>query len=317
MIAYYTKKEGKLREIDTPELGCWINIMPPFSQEELDEVSRDFEIPLDFLTDSLDIDERSRYDREDNVRHIVLNSPMHNESSLSSSNAFYVTVPIGIILTADHTVTITSFENTILEPFKKDKIRNFDPSDEKMFVLQLLEQNVYAYLNALKKLNLQRNLIEKKLLISTENEHLIELLRIEKSLVYFVNALSVTELLNLKMKRTDFLQLHEDEDKIELFEDIIIDTSQALQMANIYANIQGSTMETYGSIINNNVNAVMQRLTLVTIILAVPTLVASIFGMNVPFYGLENNPHALIYILIGSVLFALLLAWFFRRKRLL
>ncbi len=317
MIAYYTKKEGKLREIDTPELGCWINIMPPFSQEELDEVSRDFEIPLDFLTDSLDIDERSRYDREDNVRHIVLNSPMHNESSLSSSNAFYVTVPIGIILTADHTVTITSFENTILEPFKKDKIRNFDPSDEKMFVLQLLEQNVYAYLNALKKLNLQRNLIEKKLLISTENEHLIELLRIEKSLVYFVNALSVTELLNLKMKRTDFLQLQEDEDKIELFEDIIIDTSQALQMANIYANIQGSTMETYGSIINNNVNAVMQRLTLVTIILAVPTLVASIFGMNVPFYGLENNSHALIYILIGSVLFALLLAWFFRRKRLL
>jgi magnesium transporter len=317
MITYYTKIEGKLREIDAPKLGCWINIMPPFSQEELDEVSRDFEIPLDFLTDSLDIDERSRYDREDNVRHIVLNSPLHNESSLSSSNAFYVTVPIGIILTADHTVTITSFENTILEAFKKDKIRNFDPSDEKMFVLQLLEQNVYAYLNALKKLNLQRNLIEKKLLISTENEHLIELLRIEKSLVYFVNALSVTELLNMKMKRSDFLQLNEDEDKIELFEDIIIDTSQALQMANIYANIQGSTMETYGSIINNNVNAVMQRLTLVTIILAVPTLVASLFGMNVPFYGLENNPHALIYILIGSVLFALLLAWFFRRKRLL
>jgi magnesium transporter len=317
MITYYIKKEGKLREIDTPELGCWINIMPPFSQEELDEVSHDFEIPLDFLTDSLDIDERSRYDREDNVRHIVLNSPLHNDSSLSSSNAFYVTVPIGIILTTDHTVTITSFENTILEPFKKDKIRNFDPLDEKMFVLQLLEQNVYAYLNALKKLNLQRNLIEKKLLISTENEHLIELLRIEKSLVYFVNALSVTELLNMKMKRSDFLQLNGDEDKIELFEDIIIDTSQALQMANIYANIQGSTMETYGSIINNNVNAVMQRLTLVTIILAVPTLVASLFGMNVPFYGLENNPHALIYILIGSILFALLLAWFFRRKRLL
>ena len=317
MIAYYIKKEGKLREIDTPELGCWINITPPFSQEELDEISNNLEIPLDFLTDSLDIDERSRYDREDNVRHIVLNSPLHNDASVATSNAFYVTVPIGIILTHDHTVTITSFENTILEAFKKDKIRNFDPTDEKMFVLQLLEQNVYAYLNALKKLNLQRNLIEKKLLISTENEHLIELLRIEKSLVYFVNALSVTELLNMKMKRSDFLQINGDEDKNELFEDIIIDTSQALQMANIYANIQGSTMETYGSIINNNVNAVMQRLTLVTIIIAVPTLVASIFGMNVHFYGFEENPHAIIYILVGSVLFALLLAWFFRRKRLL
>jgi magnesium transporter len=316
MIAYYIKKEGKLRELDAPALGCWINISPPFSQEELEDLSQSLEIPLDFLTDSLDIDERSRYDREDGVRHIILNSPVKNEQ-LSDSNAFYITVPVGIILTPDHILTISAFENTIIEHFLKDKIRNFDPAEEKNFVLQLLEQNVYAYLNALKKLNLQRNIIEKKLLISTENEHLIELLRIEKSLVYFVNALSVTELLNMKMKRSDFLQINGDEDKNEIFEDIIIDTSQALQMANIYANIQGSTMETYGSIINNNVNAVMQRLTLVTIIIAVPTLVASIFGMNVPLFHLENNQNAIYFILAGSIFFALGLSWFFKRKKLL
>jgi magnesium transporter len=316
MITYYIKKEGRLREIDAPELGCWVNITPPFSQEELEDISQNFQIPIDFLTDSLDIDERSRYDKEVNVRHIVLNSPTQNEA-LSSSNAFYITVPIGVILTADHVLTITSFEHTILDLFLKDKIRNFDPIDDKNFVLQLLEQNVYAYLNALKKLNLQRNLIEKKLLISTENEHLIELLRIEKSLVYFVNALSVTELLNMKMKRSDFLQLNDDQEKIELFEDIIIDTSQALQMANIYANIQGSTMETYGSIISNNVNAVMQRLTLITILISVPTLVASIFGMNVPLFNLEQNPNAIYFVLMGSILLSVFLIWFFRRKKLL
>ncbi len=316
MIKYFVKKDQKLREIDTPELDCWINITPPFSQEELEEVALLLEIPLDFLTDSLDIDERARYDRDDGVRHIIINTPVHNES-VSDSNAYYVTVPIGIILTTNHTITISAFENTILESFLKNKIKNFDPKDEKLFVLQLFEQNIYAYLNALKKLNLQRNIIEKELLISTENRHLIELLRIEKSLVYFVNALSAAELLNMKMKRSDFLQINGDEEKNELFEDIIIDSSQALQMANIYANIQGSTMETYGSIINNNVNAVMQRLTLVTIIIAVPTLVASIFGMNIHFYGLEENKNALVYILIGSFIFALLLSWFFRRKRLL
>ncbi len=316
MIKYYIRKEGKVREVDAPELGTWINITPPFSQEELEELALQFDIPLDFLTDSLDIDERARYDRDDTIRHIIINTPLHNES-VADSNAYYVTVPIGIILTADHTITITSFENTILENFLKNKIKNFDPSDERMFVLQLLEQNIYAYLHALKKLNLQRNIIEKELLISTENRHLIELLRIEKSLVYFVNSLSATELLNMKMKRSDFLQLNGDEEKNELFEDIIIDSSQALQMANIYANIQGSTMETYGSIINNNVNAVMQRLTLITIIISVPTLVASIFGMNVKLFGLEDNENALIYILVGSILFALSLAWFFKSKRLL
>lgn len=316
MIKYYAKKEGKLRELDAPELQCWVHITPPFSHEELEAVAKDFEVPLDFLTDSLDIDERARYDREDEVRHIIINTPVLNVNG-TDTNTFYITVPIGIILTPDHTITISAFGNTSLEPFLKDKIKNFDPANEKLFVLQLLEQNVYAFLNCLKKLNLQRNIIEKELLISTENQQLIELLKIEKSLVFFVNALSATELLNMKMKRSDFLQLNGDEDKTDLFEDIIIDASQALQMANIYANIHNSTMETYGSIISNNVNAVMQRLTLVTIIISVPTLVASIFGMNVYLFGLENNRYALGAILVGSFVFAIALAWFFRRKRLM
>ncbi len=316
MIKFYANIEGNLRELDEPALHCWIHIMPPFSHEELEDVAQQFEVPLDFLTDSLDMDERSRYDREDEVRHIIINTPVlsHNNSDM---NTYYVTVPIGIILIPDHVITITAFDHTIVEPFLKNKVKNFDPANDKLFVLQMLEQNVYAFLNCLKKLNLQRNIIEKELLISTENQQLIELLKIEKSLVFFVNALSATELLNMKMKRSDFLQLNGDEEKTDLFEDIIIDASQALQMANIYANIHNSTMETYGSIISNNVNAVMQRLTLVTIIISVPTLVASIFGMNVPLFNLEKSNYAFPTILVGSFIFAIALAWFFRRKRLM
>lgn len=315
MIRYFIKIDHKLRELDEPQLHSWIHISPPFSHEELEEVAERFGVNIDFLTDSLDIDERARYDRDDDVRHIIINTPLLNTSG-ADTNTYYTTVPIGIILTPDHCITISAFEHTIMETFLRNAIKNFEPSNERLFVLQLLEQNVYSFLNCLKKLNLQRNIIEKELLISTENQQLIELLKIEKSLVFFVNALSAMELLNMKMKRSDFLQLRGDEEKTDLFEDIIIDSSQALQMANIYANIHNSTMETYGSIISNNANAVMQRLTLVTIILAVPTLVASIFGMNVELYGLDKNPYAFPAILVGSFVFAIALAWFFRRKRL-
>jgi magnesium transporter len=315
MVRYYAKQQGKLQDLTAPDVACWVNISPPFSQGELEDAAQKFEVPIDFLTDALDIDERARYDRDEAVRQIVINTPILNEKH-TDSNALYVTVPIGIIITLDHVITISPFENTFLNLFLKDKIKNFDPKDDRLFVLQLLEQNVFAFTNCLKKLNLQRNVIERELLISTRNQQLIELLKIEKSLVYFVNALSATELLNMKMKRNDFLKISGDEDKSDLFEDIIIDNAQANQMANIYANIHNSTMETYGSIIANNVNLVMQRLTLVTIIISVPTLVASIFGMNVPLGGLEENHQAIYYILIFSILFSLILAWFFRRKQL-
>ena len=119
----------------------------------------------------------------------------------------------------------------------------------------------------------------------------------------------------MKMKRSDFLSIRESEDKTDLFEDIIIDNSQALEMANVHTTILNGTMEAYASIISNNLNIVIQRLTLVTIILMVPTLVASFYGMNVPL-PFEKSPNAVYYIIISSIIISLLLAWFFRRKRL-
>ena len=314
MIKFYAKPNRQLVETDELHSACWVNISPPFNQEELEYLAQELDIPLDFLTDSLDIDERSRYEREDDVRLIVLNTPVLNTMETSNS-AIYITVPIGIILTLDHIVTITAYENPVLNRFLEGRIKHFEPEDASLFVLQIMEQNVYRFLNCLKDLNLKRNMLEQELYHSSQNRELHQLLSIEKSLVYFVTALSGNELLKMKMQRTDFLRIRDDEDKTDLFADIIIDNGQAVEMANVYTNILSGTMDAFASIISNNLNIVMQRLTLITIILMVPTLVASFFGMNVA-TGLENNMTAFYIIISISVFFAFSLAWFFRRKKL-
>ena len=314
MIRYYAKEDGRLKELEDPDINCWINISPPFSHEELEEVAQNQGIPLDFLTDSLDVDERSRYEREEDVRLIVINTPVLNETE-EEKDAIYMTVPIGIILTIDHILTITSYENPVLQLFLEDKVKNFDPADETLFVLQIFEQNVYRFLTCLKKLNLKRNLIEQELYDSSRNKELKQLLSIEKSLVYFVNTLSANELLLMKMKRTDFLNIRDDEDRSDLFEDIIIDNSQALEMSNVYTNILNGTMDAYGSIISNNLNITIRRLTLITIILMVPTLIASFYGMNVPL-PFEQQEYSLYFIIVISIVLSMLLAWYFQRKRL-
>ena len=314
MIQYYTKENGKLIALQEAEPFSWINITPPFDWDELKQLAADLDIPFDFLTDSLDIDERSRYEREDDSRLIVLNTPWQNESP-KDNDPFYITVPLGIILTLENIVTIAAYKLPIIQRFIDNKVKRFDPTNEKQFVLQIFERVVHDYLISLKKLNVKRNLIEEELYNSSRNSELKQLLRIEKSLVYFVNSLSSNELLKLKMKRTDLLRISNDEDLVDLFEDIIIDNSQALEMSNVHTNILNGTMEAYTSIVSNNLNTFIQRLTLITIVLMVPTLVASFYGMNVKL-PMMDNPNAFGIIVILSILIAAVMIWFFKRKRL-
>lgn len=313
MIRYYTKKYRRFMELEKEEDAAWIHISLPFEQGELSAFSERHDIPLDFLTDSLDIDERSRYEREENANLILVNTPLLNEE-LKENEAVYYTAPIGIILIKDKIVTITGRDNPIIDKFLEDRVKNFDPKDPKLFVLQIFEQNVLRFLECLKKLNLKRNLIEQELYNSSRNRELKQLLRIEKSLVYFVNSLSANELLKMKMKRTDLLEIRDLEYHTDLFEDVIIDNSQALEMSNVHTNILGGTMEAYASIISNNMNAVVNRLTIITITLMVPTLVYSFYGMNVPMPG-ENSEYAYLYILVISTLIVLGLLYFITKKR--
>ena len=293
-----------------------MHLAPPFTPDELEDIARRFEFDPVFLTDSLDLDERARYERDEDIRFILINTPVKNRNGQGENEAYFITVPIGIILTIEHVVTISAFETPVLEKFLENNVRNFDPADEKRFILQVLEQNVYHFLSCLKTLNLRRNRIEKELMNSSRNSDLKQLLAIEKSLVYFVNSLNANELLKMKMKRTDFLYINGDEDLTDLFEDIIIDNSQALSMSNVYTNILNGTMDAYSSIISNNLNLVIHRLTVVTVVLMVPTLISSFFGMNIP-NGLPNHPVYFYVTVLLSAVVTGLLYWFMQRKKML
>lgn len=316
MIKFYEKQGKKLVELEEAKEGCWINITPPFSIEELETYSKQYEVPLDFLTDSLDVDERSRYEREDEVKLILVNSAILNTSKIENEPV-YMTAPIGIVLTPGNIITISAFESSVLKMFINGKVKAFNTEvEEAHFVLQILEQNVYRFLSCLKKLNLRRNQIERELMDSSRNKELRQLLSIEKSLVYFVNSLSSNELLKMKMKRSDFLKIRENDELTDLFEDILIDNGQALEMSNIYTNILNGTMDAYGSIISNNLNNVMKRLTIITIVLMVPTLFASFYGMNLPL-PMSKSPYTFFYIFAASLVVSGILIAYFQKNRLL
>ncbi|MCA0381967.1 MAG: magnesium transporter CorA family protein [Bacteroidetes bacterium] len=310
MIQYFKNQDQRTIEIHAPEPGAWVNVLPPLKQEEFQQLSDNLEIPLDFLSDSLDIDERSRYEIDDNVRLIVIKTPAEN-NSFNDSDAFYITIPICIILTHNQIVTVNSFENAAIKKFF-NTFQNRKPDNRKLMVLKVFEKVVVNFMDFLKEINHRRNLLEQKLYDSNSNEDLLELVRIQKSLVYFVTALRSNELLMMKLERTNFLSLNEEER--DILNDLIVDNSQALEMANIYTNILSSTLDAFASIISNNQNVVLKRLTYVTIALQIPVLVASIYGMNVPLPGQESHYAFYIPVLL-SVSLGLWLAWYFVRKK--
>lgn len=317
MIRYYVVGKTGFQETPSLETCSWINLSPPFLQGELDDFATTLGIGSDFLTDPLDIEERARYEKYEEARSIIFNTPVINETE-KENEPIFITVPIGIILCQGKIITICSVESPVIEKFVDNKVKNFNPSNETQFILLLFEQTVRLFLEYLKKLNIRRNLIEQELYHSSRSEELQSLLRIEKSLVYFVNSLSANELLKLKMKRTDFLNIRENEEYQELFEDIIVDNNQAREVAQLYTNILNGTMEAYVSIISNNLNKFINRLTLITVVLMVPTLISSFFGMNVPLpFSLEKSGVSFYLILILSLSIGLMLLWLFKRKNII
>ncbi len=311
MIQYFKNVNHETIQIEMPENGAWINVLPPLKQEEFTQLSAQLDIPFDFLADSLDIDERTRFEEADNVRLIVIKTPTEN-NSFNESDAFYITIPICIILTHNQIVTVNSFENPAIKKFL-NSFQNRHPDKQNMMVLKVFEKVVQDFMAHLKEINQRRNGLEQKLYSSSKNEHLLQLMRIQKSLVYFITALRSNELLFMKLERTNFLALNADEK--EFLNDLIVDNSQALEMANIYTNILSSTLDAFASIIANNQNAVLKRLSVITIVLTFPILIASLFGMNVP-SGFEHSPYAFYLVAFLSFAIALMVGLFFLRKKI-
>jgi magnesium transporter len=310
MIQYFINIDKKTVEIEKPQNDAWVNVLPPLKQEEFTELSETLEIPIDFLTDSLDIDERSRFEEDDNVKLIVIKAPTEN-NSFNESDAFYITIPICIILTHNQIVTVNSFENPAIKKFLST-FRHRSPDKKSMMVLKIFEKVVTNFMEYLKEINQRRNMLEQRLYDANRNAELLQLVRIQKSLVYFVTALRSNEMLMMKLERTNFLGLTEEEK--EILNDLIVDNSQALEMAHIYTNILSSTLDAFASIISNNLNAVMKRLTSITIIISLPALVTSIYGMNVPLPG-QNWPHSFYVPLLLSLAISIVISAYFMKKK--
>lgn len=311
MIQYFKNINHTTVAIQKPENNSWVNVLPPLKQEEFSELSETLDIPLDFLTDSLDIDERSRFEEEDNVKLLVIKTPTEN-NSFNDSDAYYITIPMVVILTHNQIVTVNSFDNGAIKKFL-NTFQNRQTEKRNMMVLKIFEKIIQNYLEVLKEINVRRNLLEQKLYESNRNEQLLQMMRIQKSLVYFVTALRSNELLLTKIARTNFLALNEEEK--EILDDLIVDNSQALEMANIYTNILSSTLDAFASIIANNQNEVLKRLSVITIVLTFPVLVASIYGMNVPI-PYSSSPFAFYIPVFLSLLISLVIGWFFLKKKI-
>jgi magnesium transporter len=309
MIQYFKIIEHQTIAIDKPEIGSWVNVLPPLKQEEFTELSDSLDIPIDFLKDSLDIDERSRYEIDDNVKLIVIKTPTEN-NSFNESDAFYITIPICIILTHNQIVTVNSFENEAIKKFL-NSFQNRHPDKKNMMVLKIFEKITANFQQYLKEINQRRNILEQKLYDANRNEELLQLMRIQKSLVYFITALRSNELLMMKLARTNILQLTDDEK--DFLDDLVVETSQALETANTYTNILGSSLDAFASIISNNQNEVLKRLTTLTIFLSVPVLIASIYGMNVPI-PYKDTPYAFWVPVILSVLILGFVMWNYLKR---
>jgi magnesium transporter len=311
MIQFFKNINHQTVEVDRPEDGTWVNLLPPLKQQEFSELSEELDIPLDYLTDSLDIDERARFDKRDDVKLIVIKTPTEN-NSFNESEAYYVTIPICIILTRNNNiVTVNSFENGAIKKFL-NTFQNRHPDKKNMMVLKIFEKITQTFMEYLKEINQRRNLMEQKLYDSNRNTELLELMKIQKSMVYFVTALRSNELLLLKLARTNFLGLNEEE--LAFLDDLAVDMSQALEMANIYTNILSSTLDAFASIISNNMNNVLKRLTSITIILSLPALVTGIYGMNVPI-PYAGSRYAFYIPILLSVGISVIISWYFMKKK--
>ena len=307
MIQYFKNIDGNTEETDKVENGIWVNIVPPFKEEEFIEISEQLNIPIEFLKDSLDIDERSRYDEHDNVKLFVIKTPTEN-NSFNESDAHYITIPVCIILSHNHIVTVNSFDNVAIKRFLAS-FKEYQSDRKRKMTLRIFDKVVQTYLDYLKDINHKRNHFEQNLYKQHNNEDLIQLMRLQKSLVYYVTALRSNELLMMKLLKGSFLHMS-DEEK-DYLEDIIVDNSQALEMANIYTNILDSTLNTFSAMVQNSKFKLHKQIGALLGLVGIPYLFFTVLtnGMILSGHWLSFLLFMIVLSLGGGVGY-----WFLKRK---
>ena len=300
--------QGGLSQLTEWQPNCWIQVTCP-TEDDQRELEEKFNIPDYFMSDISDTDERARYEYDDGWMLIILRIPYVKEIR---SRTPYTTVPLGIIHKRDVTITVCYYEtNMIIDFVSYQQKRNEGFTDYVDMIFRLFLSSAVWYLKRLKQISMLIDKAKRNLDREVNNESLIGLSRLQDSLTYFQTSIRGNENLLQKLK----FKLQIDELDADLIEDVNIEMSQARETTSIYSDILESTMDTYQSIINNNMNTVMRTLTSVTIIMMIPTLITSMFGMNL-INGMEAKPWGFVIAIILSIAVSGCCWWFFRHKRL-
>ena len=307
MITYWQMIPNGLLPLNTFEKGCIVNVTDP-TPSEIGILNTTLKVPDDFLADILDVDERSRMEVEDDVLLMIYRIPYQNVSN----GLPFTTIPLGLMLDKDNLVIICHRNNEVLDDFFSRSGKGITIETKIDLILHLFIRTTMFYHRYLKQINNQTTIIEQDLEKSTRNEELHRLLKMEKCLVYFTTSLRSNEAMMLKLKNSKWIRDYEFSS--DLLEEATIENRQAIEMAKIYSDIQSGMMDAFASVISNNLNIVMKSLTIVTIVLMIPTLIASFYGMNVP-NRLETNMSAFWFLLGGSVVLAAAAVILLRRKK--
>ncbi|MCM1488803.1 MAG: magnesium transporter CorA family protein [Firmicutes bacterium] len=308
MLKFYKTEGSAITEIEALEVGCWVSAVAP-TESEISMLETELGVDRDFIRSALDEEESSRIESEEKQTLIVLDYPVaekpeqpetgrRKKHGIDDDTITYYTMPMSIILTENNVITVSLKENSIVEDFADNVVKNVKTQFKTRFIFAILLRIAGKYLQYLKQIDKISNYVEVQLHKSMKNKELIQLLGLEKSLVYFSTSLKSTETVLEKILRGRVIKLY-DEDQ-DLLEDVLIEVKQAIEMSNIYSNILSGTMDAFASVISNNLNIVMKVLTIITIVMAVPTMVFSFYGMNVA--GLPFADNIYIPVAISAVL---------------
>jgi magnesium transporter len=308
MIEIFKTINSEIVRTDDYDEGVWVNLVNP-DEEEINKVCTALNVEVDFLKAALDEEERARIESDNGQTLIIVDIQIvENEGKMN----VYTTIPLGIIILKHAIITVCLKEDTLLNDFINKKVKTFFTQYKTRFVLQILFKNATRYLQYLKHIDKTSSRIEQDLHKSMKNKELIQMLKLEKSLVYFSTALKSNEVVLEKLTKYEHIKYYPED--TELLEDVIIENKQAIEMANIYSNILTGTMDAFASVISNNLNIVMKFLTSVTIVMAIPTMVSSFFGMNVNIP--LTAPYSFWLILAMSVFLCTVAVYFLYRKKM-
>ena len=278
MITFWQQENGKFIHKEQEELdknsSLWVDARN-VNREDMRILEEDFHIQQEHILDILDQDELSRIEKEDDYLLIIVRLPVF----VPDADVSYFTIPLGIILYENMFITICWTDCEVLKDIPSNRVKNISIDDFVTFVLKIMSRTDISFLRYLKEINRRTITIQGELQMSVKNNELIQLFNLEKSLEYFTTSLKSNQLFIEKLYKTRSIRL--DEDQKDFLDDIAIDNRQAIEMTDIYSNILSGMMDAFASVISNNLNIVMKRLTVVSLVLNVPTLIVSFFGMNI------------------------------------